>query len=114
MIHYYIHPRERDMYRVSRLRHYHNDADKPYLTHAAWLDDWGDEWNLHYDGCDYQRKTIVECIAYLIHLDGYTLTDKAEYVKDECVITVTDQPYVEPSYGQPWKAYIDFFKTLQK
>ena len=44
-------------------------------VHVAWFDPPGtyseDEWNVHYDGCDYACKSIEECKQKLDELDGY-------------------------------------------
>lgn len=100
MISYYIHPLEDGQRRVSRK--YHNARKhRDELHHVAWLDAPGywDEtkWNLHYDGCDYLRDTMQDCIDYLIELDAFGLDERQNYRRAEAEITFTIKPYQEPT-----------------
>lgn len=110
---YYIHPKERGLIRVTRLRHYHGQQDKKYLTHAAWIDppgtSWEDEWNLHYDGCDYQKGSFIECLMQMVDYDCYELDGQRHYKRDRCTLLFTSEPYIEPRGGEPaYKFYRNF------
>ena len=42
-----------------------------------------DSWNLHYDGCDYEHKSLCGCLKRLKEYDAYTLNVvDGEYYKD--------------------------------
>ena len=78
---YYIHPVEpgkpgRPIHKVTTRRVYKRyGREITEDVHAAWFDPpgtyWDDEWNLHYDGCDYHCKDIEECKKKLSELDGF-------------------------------------------
>jgi len=46
-----------------------------------------DEWNLHYDGCDYPLPTFEACKEKLVELDGFVWSQDPlkNYEKAECV-----------------------------
>ena len=42
-----------------------------------------DSWNLHYDGCDYEHKSMCGCLKRLKEYDAYTLNvAEGIYYKD--------------------------------
>ena len=111
MISYYIHPSDGRQMRVSKLSHWRGSEDKPFLTHAAWIDlpgAWDESrWNLHYDGCDYQFDSMKECLDLLVSYDSFELVGN-KYVEAKFELVFTPQPYIDGGWQQPYKAYKDF------